>query len=108
MRTNRTFVRVGMTGIIKSRTNSPFQPPSFEATTTGTSAQLSVITYHGESSAVVSESLLIPLQSEIPALTAGALSLIGGVVGFARKRSVPSLIGGVGCVVYLVSTTKYF
>jgi len=33
-------------------------------------------------------------MSEIPALTAGALSLIGGVVGFARKRSVPSLVGG--------------
>ncbi|KAF9652804.1 hypothetical protein BDM02DRAFT_3126235 [Thelephora ganbajun] len=33
-------------------------------------------------------------MSEIPALAAGFLSLIGGVIGFARKRSVPSLIGG--------------
>jgi len=33
-------------------------------------------------------------MSEIPALTVGAFSLIGGVVGFARKRSVPSLLGG--------------
>jgi len=35
-------------------------------------------------------------MSEIPAFTAGALSLIGGVAGFVRKGSVPSLIGGVG------------
>lgn len=33
-------------------------------------------------------------MSEIPALTAGVLSLIGGVIGFTRKGSVPSLIGG--------------
>ena len=40
------------------------------------------------------ESSLIFPQSEIPALTVGCLSLIGGVVGFAKKGSVPSLLGG--------------
>jgi len=34
-------------------------------------------------------------MSEYPALVAGVLCLIGGTIGFARKRSLPSLLAGV-------------
>lgn len=47
-----------------------------------------------------SRDILILFQSEIPALTVGFLSLIGGVIGFARKGSVPSLLGGLSYVAY--------
>ncbi|KAG6867989.1 hypothetical protein C0993_008596 [Termitomyces sp. T159_Od127] len=34
-------------------------------------------------------------MSAYPAYAIGGLSIVGGVAGFARRRSVPSLIGGV-------------
>ena len=46
-------------------------------------------------------------KSEIPALIVGCLSLVGGVIGFARKRSVPSLIGGFSYVLaYQLSSIR--
>lgn len=68
--------------------------------------RLTLRNHHGQSSATQSSFLSLShfLQSEIPAFTAGALSLIGGVAGFTRKGSVPSLIGGVGCAVCPLST----
>ncbi|KAJ3536082.1 hypothetical protein NMY22_g6192 [Coprinellus aureogranulatus] len=35
-------------------------------------------------------------MSAYPAYTMGGLCIIGGVTGFARTRSVPSLVAGVG------------
>jgi len=34
-------------------------------------------------------------MSEYPAFATGILSIIGGLVGYARKGSLPSLLGGV-------------
>ncbi|KAG5721328.1 hypothetical protein E4T56_gene13009 [Termitomyces sp. T112] len=34
-------------------------------------------------------------MSAYPAYIIGGLSIVGGVAGFARRRSVPSLVGGV-------------
>ncbi|KAF8075046.1 hypothetical protein FPV67DRAFT_1475812 [Lyophyllum atratum] len=34
-------------------------------------------------------------MSAYPAYFIGTLSIVGGVTGFARRRSVPSLVGGV-------------
>ncbi|KAF9005987.1 transmembrane proteins 14C-domain-containing protein [Cyathus striatus] len=35
-------------------------------------------------------------MSAIPAYTMGTLCVVGGITGFARTRSVPSLVAGVG------------
>jgi len=34
-------------------------------------------------------------MSEYPAFVTGILSIVGGVIGYARKGSLPSLLGGV-------------
>ncbi|KAF8920846.1 transmembrane proteins 14C-domain-containing protein [Mucidula mucida] len=35
-------------------------------------------------------------QSAYPAYVMGALCIVGGVTGFARTRSIPSIVAGVG------------
>ncbi|KAH7106877.1 transmembrane proteins 14C-domain-containing protein [Auriculariales sp. MPI-PUGE-AT-0066] len=46
-------------------------------------------------------------MSAIPAFAMGALCIVGGVTGFARTRSVPSLVAGVGVgVLYLYSADQ--
>ena len=35
------------------------------------------------------------LQSAIPAFVMGTLCIVGGVTGYARTRSIPSLVAGV-------------
>jgi len=105
--TSRSFVSVGMAGIIRSRVHSCIQVQL----RSNHHPRLTLRNTHGKSSAVVSvflEPFLIFLQSEIPALAGGVLSLIGGVIGFARKRSVPSLIGGLSYVTYPLSTVHNF
>lgn len=39
---------------------------------------------------------MLVVQSGIPAYTMGGLCIAGGVTGFVRTRSVPSLVAGVG------------
>ncbi|KIK61631.1 hypothetical protein GYMLUDRAFT_199128 [Collybiopsis luxurians FD-317 M1] len=43
-------------------------------------------------------------MSAYPAYTMGGLSVVGGIAGFARRRSIPSLVAGVGVgALYLYS-----
>jgi len=45
--------------------------------------------------------LRIPLrkpQSAIPAFVMGTLCIVGGVTGYARTRSIPSIVAGIGSV----------
>jgi len=43
-------------------------------------------------------------MSEYPAFVVGLLSLIGGSIGYARKGSIPSLLGGLSVgLLYIIS-----
>ncbi|KAJ7148477.1 hypothetical protein C8R43DRAFT_519571 [Mycena crocata] len=46
-------------------------------------------------------------QSAYPAFAMGGLCIAGGVAGFARTRSVPSLVAGVGCVSFSTPSFPY-
>jgi hypothetical protein len=37
-------------------------------------------------------------QSAIPAFVMGTLCIVGGVTGYARTRSIPSIVAGIGYV----------
>ena len=37
-------------------------------------------------------------QSAIPAFVMGTLCIVGGVTGYARTRSIPSIVAGIGHV----------